>query len=117
MIKYQWDEEEEITNLLMWRTVTKIADNKVELDNGTILAFVGNADCCMVYELVSLGETDNIITKVEFRGGYEDEGGDGIFEIFVFAAYEKINLARFEGSDGTGDYGTGYTILVQLFEE
>lgn len=96
----------------MGHSVLKVGEDTLQLDDGTTLKFVGNADCCMYYELERLADTENIITKVELTGDFEDKTGNGVFEIFVFTGEQRINLVRFEGSDGTGYYGTGYTIRV-----
>lgn len=51
------------------------------------------------------------------RGGIkleESEQGWGHYSIFVFSENTKINLMRFDGSDGNGYYGTGYRLLVRL---
>lgn len=109
-----YDQKDKITELLVGHKITKIADNKLELDDGRVLTFVGNAECCAYYDLVELNGVDNIITNVEFFdspfGDYTE--GEGVYRIFVFAENVKINLASFEGTDSSGYYGTGYWIEV-----
>lgn len=108
-----------IEQALMGHTVTKVADDVLELDNGVRLRFVGNDGGCACsagcYDLTELNGVDNVITKVEFVNNPGGDGYDseiGHYSIFVFADNQRINLATFEGSDGNGYYGTGYQIHV-----
>lgn len=114
-------DHEAVTNLLLGRKVVKVDDKTLSLDNGTTLTLEGNDGGCACsagcYDLVELNGVDNVITRVEFfddPAGDDYEGGEGVYQIFVFADNEKINLARFEGSDGNGYYGTGYSITVAV---
>lgn len=105
---------DEIEGLLLGHTVTVVGEDTATLNDGTQLKFVGNHGCggCLNgnYELTALNGMDNVITRVEFLGDPDDD--DGIYEIFVYTAHNVINLASFEGNDGNGCYGTGYTIHV-----
>jgi hypothetical protein len=115
-MKYDHDNAVEIAELFVGHKVVKIADNKLELDDGRILTFIGSADCCQRYDLTELNGCDNVITSVELLndpGGDEYHKYDGEYRIFVYADNVKINLATFEGSDANGYYGTGYTIEVR----
>src|SRR5688572_24022215 len=104
---YQGDADA-ITELLMGRTVAKVSDAELLLDDGTILRLEGNDGGCSCgagdYELTELNGCENIITKVELvnspDGDYEP--GDGTYRIFVYADNQKVNLATFEGTDGNG---------------
>lgn len=109
-----------IRDLLLGHKIRKIADDHLELDDGTIMRIVPNEGGCACpagdYHLTDLNEVDNIITNVEFverPGGYSMNDYNGFYEIFVVAEDKKIKLARMEGSDGNGYYGTGYRILVR----
>jgi hypothetical protein len=115
---YSEENHDDVEALLLGRTVTRVADNKLLLDDGTELTLVGNQGGCGCeagdYELVELNGVDNIITRVEF---FDSPGGDyvdgfGVYQIFVYADNVKVNLAKFEGTDGNGYYGTGYQITV-----
>lgn len=108
-----------ITALLMGRTVVKVSASELLLDNGTRLTLVGNDGGCSCsagcYDLTELNGCDNVITNVELFNSPDSEygdGGEGVYKIFVYADNEKINLATFEGTDGNGYYGTGYSITV-----
>jgi hypothetical protein len=112
-------DHEDISALLMGRTVTKVADDRLLLDDGAVLVLAGNEGGCSCgagdYELTELNGVDNVITNVEFvddPDGDDHPNGAGAYQIFVFADNTKVNLARFEGSDGNGYYGTGYSITV-----
>jgi len=115
------DQHDDISNLLLGRTVTKVDESTLLLDNGITLELQGHEGGCSCgagdYDLVALSGVDNVITKVEFNnspaGDYFAGAGAGVYEIFVFADNQRINLARFEGSDGNGYYGTGYYITVR----
>lgn len=88
------------------------------LDDGTKLVLEGNEGGCACssgdYFLKSVAKVDNIITNVTIREDpAEDYGdGEGVYEIYVIADNEQINVARFEGDDGNGYYGTGFSVRV-----
>lgn len=116
---YSHEDHEQVEELLMGRTVEVLDEHTIRLDNGIVLELPDtdggcacNAGC---YDLKVLNRVDNIITKVEFvndpASDYDD--GSGIYQIFVLAGDEKINLATWEGTDGNGYYGTGYSIIVR----
>jgi hypothetical protein len=121
MNELDYTQKTQIEELLLGRTIRVVDDHTVTLDNGTVLELPDtdggcacNAGC---YDLVTLQGIDNIITKVEF---VDDPAGDddhpdkqGIYQIFVYAQNEKVNLATWKGSDGNGYYGTGYLIRVR----
>lgn len=114
------NDDQAIRDLLVGRKVSKVDADRLLLDDGTVLTLVGNGGCgCGAgdYELTELNGCDNIITAVELEnspGGGGDIGRyEGTYRIFVYADNQRINLATFEGSDGSGYYGTGYTILVE----
>lgn len=113
------DDKQRITDLLMGRKVTKVADDQLRLDDGTTLTLHGNEGGCACsagdYDLTELNGTDNVITRVEFEDNPDsdwDSQANGYYKIFVYAGHDRINLATFEGSDGNGYYGTGYEIHV-----
>jgi hypothetical protein len=109
-----------IRELLMGRRVEKVGEDTLRLDNGVTLRLAGNVGGCSCgagdYDLTELNGVDNVITKVEFEDSpdseYDDKEG-GTYRIFVFADNQRVNLATFEGSDGNGYYGTGYSIEVR----
>lgn len=118
---YYHHNEAEITELLVGRKAVKVTEYSLELDNGAILTFAGHGGGCSCgsgdYDLTELNGVDNIITAVEFISDLSDDyaRGEG-YKIFVYAANEKINLAEFDGTDGNGYYGTGYSIFVKFPE-
>lgn len=126
--------QDDITALLMGKTVVKVDDEHLLLNDGTVIKAIGhdggcgcNAGC---YDLSVLNGVDNIITRVEYdyrpAGDYEkpelsghpddpDEEDEwtGYYRVFVYADNQKINLMQFDGTDGNGYYGTGFEILVR----
>lgn len=122
MTVYNENDHEPVKNLLLGHRVAKVSESTLQLDDGRLLEFVGNDGGCACsagcYDLTELNGVDNVITNVEFvdspDGDYE--AGDGHYKIFVFADNQRINLATFEGSDGNGYYGTGYSIEVRESE-
>lgn len=120
---YDHNQTEEISSLLIGRKVVEVVGDRAELDDGTILIFEGNDGGCSCsagcYDLTDLNRVDNVITKVEFEDlpDGNDYDGDGVYKIFVFADNERINLATFVGTDGSGYYGTGYTIIAKKADE
>lgn len=110
------DLTDELASLLVGRTVAKVANNELLLDDGTRLELVGNYGCAGCtsggYDLTELNGCGNIVTKVELENLPHDGDGEGVYRIFVYADNQRINLATFTGSDGNGWYGTGYSITV-----
>lgn len=119
-----YNNEAQIRDLLTGRSIKKISEDTLELDNGLMLTLFGNEGCggCISgwYDLTALNGCPNIITNVEFD--YQPAEDDyqpamsadvGHYKIFVFADNQKINLATFEGTDGNGYYGTGYWIEIK----
>lgn len=120
--RYSENDHQEITELLMGRTIVKIDDHTLKLDNGIVLSLPDTDGGCACdagcYDLTTLNGVDNVITKVEFNNSpYGDyESGEGVYQIFVFAGDSMVNLATWEGTDGNGYYGTGYSIHVKFPE-
>lgn len=110
----------EIVELLMGRRVEKVDEETLLLDNGLVLKLQGNDGGCScdagVYELTQLNGIENVITSVHLvddPDGDEHPNGEGVYQIFVFAGDQRVNLATFEGTDGNGYYGTGYSIKIE----
>lgn len=112
-----WDDEGGISALLVGRKVVVAENNRLTLDNGVKVLVKGLSDCCAWYGVTSLNTVDNIITSAWVDVDPDPETYDKVFRIFVFADNEKINLATLEGNDGTGYYGTGFTLEVDRIWE
>jgi hypothetical protein len=89
------------------------------LDDGTKLYLEGNDGGCACsagcYPLKHVAATENIITSARLHSSPDEDysqEGEGVYQIFVFAGAEEINVASFEGSDGNGYYGTGFALTV-----
>lgn len=90
------------------------------LDDGTKLYLTGNDGGCACsagcYPLKHVAATENIITSARVHcdpdEDYADRTGEGVYQIFVFTGADEINVASFEGSDGNGYYGTGFSLTV-----
>jgi len=110
----------EVRALLLGHSVSKVADDHLLIDNGTLLKLVGNDGGCACsagcYDLTALNGAENVIMAVEFEDdpGCDEYGPEGAYRIFVFAGDQRINLATFKGTDGNGYYGTGYHVMVRL---
>lgn len=87
------------------------------LDNGKRLLLVGNegcGGCCNGwYYLKNINTFDNAITNVELCVDVSDNGYDDVYKLFVLSAYNKMNVATYEGSDN-GYYGTGFSVFVEI---
>lgn len=113
-------DQAEIVELLMGRRVEKVDEETLLLDNGIRLTLWGHEGGCSCgagdYELTQLNGIDNVITRVQLvddPDGDDHPNGEGVYQIFVFAGDQRINLATFEGTDGNGYYGTGYNIKIE----
>lgn len=112
-----------LQRLLLGYRVAKIADDHLELDDGTVVRVVpneGRGGCSSGnYHLSDLNEIDNVITAVTITSrnvSPDAEDWDEVslaYEVFVVAGDKRINLFTVEGDDGNGYYGTGYVILVR----
>lgn len=117
----EWNEDEALNELFVGRSVTKVNEDHLLLDDGTMLRLVANEGCggCAsgYYELAGLNGVDNVITSVRVEEDtFDNDAGyysDSTYRLFVFADNEKVNLATFTGTDGNGYYGTGFWILVR----
>lgn len=114
---------ERISALLLGRKVTKVNDHIVQLDNGMVLEFPNTDGGCACsagcYDVTALNSVDNVITNVEFdySPGVDYGDGEGHYKIFVFCGDDRINLVTYEGDDGSGYYGTGFTLYVTVPEQ
>jgi hypothetical protein len=97
----------------------RTAEGVLTLDDDTRIYAKGNEGGCSCdagdYPLAHLASVDNVITTVRFDdhpGGDGHADYDGWYRIFVVADAVEVNIASFEGSDGNGYYGTGYTLYV-----
>lgn len=114
------DDQSEIKALLMGRRVTKVADDKLLLDDGRTLQIESNYGCggCYSghYNIEELNDCPiNAIMNVEFEEHIDpnDEGSaPTLLRVFVLADNTRIKLLEVEGSEGNGYYGWGYWITV-----
>ena len=121
--EYDYCDEKQITDLLLYRKIVEAVDNTLILDNGVWLEVIANEGCCGCpngwYYLTELNECDNVITNVEFvvDDDYEDDGyNDTSYKIFVYAENKRIKILQVDGSDGNYEYGTGYSIRVRKLD-
>jgi hypothetical protein len=133
---YNEEDVDKITGLLIGRKIVKAemgkfdipgevaggwfggAEGVLTLDDGTRLFLRGNDGGCSCgagdYDLESVAQVDNVITSaaVNVDPSGDGEGGTGVYQIFVFADAQAINVATFRGDDGNGYYGTGFSLTV-----
>lgn len=122
-IGYDQNEVDRIRTLLLGHRIAKIADDHLQLDDGTVIKIVANSGCggCPSgnYDLTELNGCDNVVTAVDFVEGVGGNTGDpwgnvSVYSVFVIAEDRRINLYTVEGDDGNGYYGTGYELLVRF---
>lgn len=110
-----YDDEEQIRDLLIGKSVKKVNKDTLILNDGTELKIIPNEGCggCSNgwYEITELNGCENIITNVTFEC-IDNSDDDMIYRIFVFAKDKNIKLLEVSGGDGNGYYGTGYSIDV-----
>lgn len=124
MTSYSETDQQAITDLLIGHSVAVVGEDRLRLDNGTVLEIQPNQGGCACssgdYDLTALNGIENIITRVEFEqvdlDFDKDTYNDQSYRIFVYAGDERINLISVDGSDGNGYYGTGYEIYVRSAE-
>jgi hypothetical protein len=121
---YNEDDGDKIADLLVGRKIVRAEmgapddEGMLVLDDGTQLLLSGHEGCggCSSgwYGLEHVATVDNVITRAEVRcdPGGECEDGEGLYQIFVFTGATEINVATFQGTDGNGYYGTGFSISV-----
>ena len=120
-----YDEEQAISELLMYRKIVKVEGDTLYLDNGIELQVLPNEGCDGCgngwYGIEELNGCDNAITNVEFEcerinpdAKWSEEYS---YKIFVYAENKKIKIVQVDGDDGNGYYGTGYSILVKFPEK
>ena len=118
-------EEEKLRDVLVGRRIVAATrrgdgefDGTLTLDDGTVLELEGNDGGCGCsagcYYLTQVAKVDNIITNVTINCDPAEDYGDGagVYAIYVIADNEVVNVARFEGDDGNGYYGTGFSVRV-----
>lgn len=120
---YNQNDLEGIKKLLIGKTVLKISETELLLNDGTILELEGNEGCggCNSgwYTLDYLNDCpDNMITNVFIESTETDTNDDyeiqERYTIFVLATDQKLmTLAKFNGTDGNGYYGTGFHINIR----
>lgn len=111
--------EQKIPGLSSW---SRSAEGTLTLDDGTVVYVRGNDGGCSCssgcYPLEHLASVPNVITSVAFEDqprGDDSRTGEweGYYSIFVYADDQRHLVARFEGTDGNGYYGTGYQLYVR----
>lgn len=118
--KITMEDELEIKECLLGRSVKVIDDDKLQLDNGLILHIIPNQGCAGCasgnYHIEELNECQNAITNVETVCDYltQNSGEDErSYKIFVLAENKRIKLLQVDGDTGNGYYGSGYEIIVK----
>jgi hypothetical protein len=116
--KITMEDELEIKQCLLGRSVKVIDDDKLQLDNGLILHIIPNQGCAGCasgnYHIEELNECPNVITNVETVCDYLTSGEDErSYKIFVLAENKRIKLLQVDGDTGNGYYGSGYEIIVK----
>ncbi len=114
------DNKKDIKALLLGHKITKVAEDQILLDDGTLVKIVPNEGGCSCasgdYSLTDLNEVDNIITAVDVvEEAIPDDEWDGLtgYRVYVIAEDKKIRLFSVEGTDGSGYYGTGYELFIR----
>lgn len=96
------------------------------LDDGTRVDLEGISACCANYRASEVatepfdGVIMSVLTTVNDDAGLETAPDDRprIFRLFVYGQDgTQQQIARFDGSDGTGYYGTGFTVTVSRVVE
>lgn len=99
---------EDLERELIGKTVTGIdeSENKLTLNDGTILEFKDTHDCCAWFNanLTNGNLTDNAITTLKVTDRQEEEYGDEDYTIHILAANKKIADLDINGNPTSGYY-------------
>lgn len=115
------------SGVLVGRRIVQIAKARkhlvsLVLDDGTSLDLEPVRACCVDYEVSEIatepfdGVIMRVLTMVNDKDGLESNTRDNprIFRLFVYGQDgTQAQIARFDGSDGTGYYGTGFNVTVR----
>ena len=121
-----YSDEKLIADSLLGRTVRKVTEDTLLLDNGDLWQIIPNEGGCSCgagdYTLEELNECpDNAIMGVDFEENQPSDWGDPYrpqaYRVFVLAADRRIKLWDVTGDDGSGYYGSGYYIRITKKEE
>ena len=98
----------DLESQLIGKTITNIdeQENKLTLNDGTILEFRDTADCCAWFNanLRAGNLTDNAITAIKVTDRQEEEYADEDYTIHIFAANKKIADLDINGNPTSGYY-------------
>lgn len=120
---YNKDNAQELEALLVGRRIVEanLDNNKLVLDNGIVLEVPDRDGGCICgagdYNLTTVSTVDNAITSVGIEsnpGGDDLPNYDGYYRIFVMAENKEITVAQWDGTDGNGYYGTGFSVIVRM---
>lgn len=113
--KFDHTAEDGIRELFVGRSIVSAVDNVLTLDDGTQIELRGNSgswgSSSGNYMLDQVSIHPNLITGVALASIREDETRR-TYKIFVYTGAIFTEVASFAGDDGSGWYGTGYTLEV-----
>ena len=115
-----YHDAEAIKALFVGKSVVSAVEDLLTLSDGTVLEIEPNDGGCMCgggdYHIDRLNTFANVITSVEVKSGPknpDDEWSNTLYQIFVYSEGIGESVADISGDDGSGYYGTGFTIVVR----
>lgn len=103
--------------LLVGKSVISVENDVMTLSDGTEVHVLPNEGCggCSSgwYQLDELNKCEAVITSVRLHCSDDDDYDAHTYKIFVLAANKEQVLLSVSGDDGSGYYGTGYTLIVK----
>lgn len=110
--------ESDLEKEILGHAVTEVSEGSgtITLDNGTVLSFADQADCCAWFcaELTAGNLTDNAVTSVDVTYNDSDEVED--YTIHILAANKKIADIDITGDPTSGYYCHSIALEVYLPE-
>lgn len=98
---------------LVGKSIVQLTEDKLYLNDGTILEIQSGGDCCAWFEGVyrAIDLDDNVIMRVDGVPAttYDD---DELFTINIYTAHKVIAAVDVFGNEGTGYYGSSINLAV-----
>lgn len=99
-------DEMDLAKHLVGKSISSIANNTIELTDGSTLEIEDAADCCAWFtgEVKAFDFSDNVITSVTREEATTSEEWNEAWKLQVFSAHKVIAEVNIEGNPTSGYY-------------